>query len=540
MDGMTESTRTSHPPIGETVARGGVWEVASSVIPQLFTVVQSIFIARYLGPTGVGTIAFISLIVYSGSTLLTLGLPSALLRFTGRLIGEGRGKEAVVLYRWTMRVEAIVAALFFAGMATAAYLGAHPPAAWVFAGVVAAGGIVNSVSSAFLRGQLKWRQARIFGMTTYGVNVGFTILILVLGGGISAVFAIDAITVIVNVTGTEALARRSTRELEASPGLEPARSGRAERRRMVRFAGVSSINLFISLIVFQRTEVFFLAHYSTPTQVAIYSIPFSLVSALILVPHAIGNALAPAVATLWGAGHTDRIRTGFGRATRILLLILVVITSFALTVAPTAIRIVYGEEFAAAGQIMSILTVTVPFVPLGALSAALLVGIGRQWALTFIGLVAVVINLGLDWLLIPRYDAVGAAIANSTAQVLGSVPLFLYAVWIIGGVTLHFSKLIRGVVVAAVAALAGEVPLQTLPLVTGFVLGVAAFVGALLAAGLVLRPIAAADGVWMNETLGHWGNGLAGFVSRWFSAPIRVAPAEGAVATADPVSRSRR
>ena len=337
-------------------------------------------------------------------------------------------------------------------------------------------------------------------------------------------FAIDAVTVVINVVGTEAFARRSTHPLERLAGAEPPVSPQSERRKMIRFAGVSSLNLFITLIVFQRTEVFFLAHYSTTTQVAIYSIPFSIVSALILIPRAIGTMLTPAVATLWGAGQMDRIRTGFARANRIMLLLLIVITSFTLTVAPNAIQLVYGEEFAASGTIMSILTITVPFVPLAALSSGMLVGIGRQWVLTIVGLVAVVTNLGLDWLLIPRYAAVGAAIADSTAQVVGSIPLFLYAVWVIGGITYHVANLVRAVIVATLAALAAEVVLHTLPLAAGFVLGVVAFCAALLAAGVVLRPLAATDGAWMNETLGHWGKGFAGFVSRRFSSPIPAAP----------------
>jgi O-antigen/teichoic acid export membrane protein len=202
MSELAQPARTPHPPIGGAVARGGLWEIASTVIPQAFLVVQSIFIARYLGTTGVGTIALISLVAYSGSALLTLGLPSALLRFTGRLLGEGRGHEAVGLYRWAMLFESVVAALFFAGMAIAGLLGATPPVAWALAGVVAAGSIMNSVSSAFLRGQMRWRQARIFGMVTGGINVGLTILALALGGGITVVFAIDAVTVIINVAGT--------------------------------------------------------------------------------------------------------------------------------------------------------------------------------------------------------------------------------------------------------------------------------------------------------------------------------------------------
>src|SRR5439155_23205669 len=142
-----------------------------------------------------------------------------------------------------------------------------------------------------------------------------------------------------------------------------------------------SLNVFVTLIVYQRTEVFFLAHFSTDTQVALYSIPFSIVTALLLLPRAIAGAVAPAFATLWGAGEMERIRSGFSRSIRIVLLIVIVLTLMAVTLMPAAIRLFYGPAFTGAGPVVVILCATLPFVPLSVLSASLLLAIGRPGVL---------------------------------------------------------------------------------------------------------------------------------------------------------------
>src|SRR5262249_57073331 len=85
----------------------------------------------------------------------------------------------------------------------------------------------------------------------------------------------------------------------------------------LRFAAVSSITVFATFVVWRRTELFFLEKYTTNTQVALYSIPFSAVSALLLIPTGLTIAFSPAFATLFGAAQMDRLRSGYARAARL-------------------------------------------------------------------------------------------------------------------------------------------------------------------------------------------------------------------------------
>lgn len=478
-----------------------MWEIAGLALPQAYVVITSVFIARYLGPSGVGRVVLISYVQLTVGTLLTLGMPTALLRFTGRLVGAGKGAEVQVLARRVWVLEFVGAAVGLLVLLGAAASGASPRAAWVFAGITAATAIMHGVPSSLLRGLQHWRAARIMGITSGAVSVVLKVISLALGRGISILFAIDAALAIVTLLGTMVFAQRATRVLPA-----PVRHTDSFRP-LLKFAGIASINIIIGLVVYQRTEVFLLAHFSTDSEIAIYSIPFAMVSALLLLSQAVGSALAPAVATLWGAHQLDRIRSGFSRAIRLVLDLNIVITAFAVALGPVTIRLVYGADFAGAERVFRILVITLPAWPLAALSSAVLLGINRQWGLTFIGGIAAVANIGLAFALIPPYGAVGAAIANSLAQLIGSIPLFFYATRIIGHVELHPAALGRIVAAGTCAVAATLLVVHELPPATGLIAGSAVFVVTLLLASIALRPIAAEDGGWLVELAGLRAHG---------------------------------
>ena len=61
-------------------------------------------------------------------------------------------------------------------------------------------------------------------------------------------------------------------------------------------------------------------------------------------------------------------------------------------------------------------------------SEGVLYGLGRPRFIVIAGLVATVVDIGLAFLLIPKLDAVGAAIANGAAILVAGVPCLVLAV----------------------------------------------------------------------------------------------------------------
>lgn len=493
---------------GASVARGSLWETAGLVLPQIYVVIGSVFVARYLGPAGVGRLTLIAFVQVTVTTGLVLGLPVALTRYAGELVGKGNGGAVRVLARWAWKVEIFTALAAFLLMTGAGLLGADPQAAWLLAGVSAAGAVMHAVPSSFLRGLQRWREARIVGVATGGLALGIKIVALMQGGGIVALFAIDVVITAANLLGTVLLARRAIRT------LPPADGDTQVIPEVVRFAALASVGILITLVVYQRTEVFFLARYSTDSEIAIYSIPFSIVSAMLLLPRAIAYVLAPAVANLWGAGEMERIRSSFSRATRLVVLLNLLLTGVAAALLPAAIRLVYGSAFASAGRVLVILVATLPFVPLTALGSSFLLGIGRQWGLTIVGGVAALTNIGLDFALIPRHGAIGAAVANSIAQLVGSIPLIIYASRVLGGLVLHVGALLRGIGTVLAAIITTTLVIHVLPLGVALPIGSVVFVMTLVVVGIVARPLAVEDAVWVEAIAGTRLHGLIGAASR--------------------------
>jgi hypothetical protein len=145
------------------------------------------------------------------------------------------------------------------------------------------------------------------GITSGAVSVLLKVIALVLGRGISILFAIDAALAIVTLLGTMIFAQRATRALPAPVGHTDS------FRPLLKFAGIASINIIIGLVVYQRTEVFLLAHFSTDSEIAILLVPLRCQCA----PAAVagrGLGARAAVATLWGAHQLEkRIRSDFAR-----------------------------------------------------------------------------------------------------------------------------------------------------------------------------------------------------------------------------------
>ena len=68
-----------------------------------------------------------------------------------------------------------------------------------------------------------------------------------------------------------------------------------------------------------------------------------------------------------------------------------------------------------------ILLVSAPLVVVGNLAGVVLAATERLLFATIVGSITQRLNLALSFALIPRYDSVGAAIANATAQFVSAI-----------------------------------------------------------------------------------------------------------------------
>ena len=78
---------------GTSVTRGGIWNAAANLTPQLCTLAISVAGARFLGPSGLGRQSFIAFVVATSLNLFAFGIPVALMRTVGPPVQENESDD---------------------------------------------------------------------------------------------------------------------------------------------------------------------------------------------------------------------------------------------------------------------------------------------------------------------------------------------------------------------------------------------------------------------------------------------------------------
>jgi len=503
---------------GAAVLRGGAWYATSQYVPQLYSLALSVIAARFLGPEGMGRQSFIAFAALSMTTLLTAPLYVALMRYVGETMGRGRPEAARGLLRWAWGIEAVFASLAAGLFAVLAVLGADPQAAWVLAGFFSALTVMHAVPSAVLVGLQRFREASIAGLFTGAIGIGATTAVLAAGGGITGMFAVEVVLAAVNLAWTGMLAVRRLDVVApravASPEL---------RHQVTRYALVTALGVFLEVIVSRRSELFFLNRFSTDSEMALYSISFAAMAALVQIPRSFAGSVSPAFATLYGAGAHDRIRRGYERGLRLLLIGGLPVLALSLVTGPRLLRLVYGEEYSGTGPVLLVLLIAFPIIPITSLSNGLLIGFGKLRVPLVANVAAAVVDVGLAIALIPSLEAVGAAIANVGALVVFGVVQIVAAIRLTAPVELRPAALLRSVAAVGAAGLAGWAVIDSVPGVGGLFAAGAVVVSVYALLAVALRILPSDDAAWLDRAAGSHLGGAVGRACRLCAARPREA-----------------
>ena len=505
---------------GHGVLVGSLWNSVSQVLPQAYVLIISVAAARYLGPSGMGQQSFIAFVEIAAIELASGGMKESVTRYVGETLGRGRPEQVRALVGWGARVQLVGALAGGGALVGVGLAGADPRAAWILAGLAGAMAIGQTVQHSTLAGAQRWRDASVAGLVAGTLSAPAMVAVLAAGGGITGMFAVEAAAIGVGLAGTAAFARRYVSTL---PRAE--KPDAALRQAATRFAAFATFGVLVHFIIWKRSEFFFLKAYSNDSQIAFYSIAFAAVSGLSLLPDAMSNSLSPAFATLHGAEVRDRIRTGYWRAQRLVLLLTLPLTAGLVALGPELVKLVYGHRYADTGPILWVLAGSFPLIPLRGVANSFLVGTRRlRFILTTDGLGGAV-TIGLNLLLVPRFDAIGAALANTVGQLAVIVPYLVYSGRALRPLDLPLRAILSPLAAAAVGGLfaAGLVEaVGGLPgLLAGGLVGLIAF----CSASAAWRPLSASDATWLEELVRQrLGRGAAVAV-RLFGRPEAAPPA---------------
>jgi O-antigen/teichoic acid export membrane protein len=475
------------------------------VLPQAYTLATSVVAARVLGAAGLGSLTFIIFVEVTIVTVLTASLPASV----SRHVAEARGSDhlgGVIGLRNAARKYAVAAAAAgTAALVLVALLGGSPAAGWLFAAVTCGASILQTIPSAVLIGLQRWRQATVVGLATGFVALIAKIALLETGHGVVGMLAVDAATTTTNLIVMTFLVRKALSTLTPDRSAARDLTNRARRYALGAAAGV-----ILTYVVWGRSEVFFLQRFSPESQIPLYSLAFSGVYMLSFVPISVATAASQAFATFSGAaGATERIRSAYGRTLRLMLLLSIPTTLATAAIGPAAFRLVYGEQYAGTKPVLLIMVATFPLVSVSFVSTAVVGGgFARARPQVLAAAAGSIVDLTLALILIPPFAAIGASIANGTAQSITSVMLVVAARRALGPVDWGSSTIIRVVAAAVTAALLALVPILAWPEGIAVPVAIVVFVAAFLSVGSVIRLVSPGDAAWGAALAGRRARGV--------------------------------
>jgi O-antigen/teichoic acid export membrane protein len=154
-----------------------------------------------------------------------------------------------------------------------------------------------------------------------------------------------------------------------------------------------------------------------------YTAALGLVMRLLMIPYGVGDALYPAVAAGFRDHRAEVVTTV--RRCILNLALLTVPAAVALTfLAPTILRLLYGEEYVGATDALRLIGWLLPLMGVNYVMRECLSAIHRQDVVVRLTLVSCVLLVGLYAALIPLFGIVGAALAGVLRE---AVMLLLWA-----------------------------------------------------------------------------------------------------------------
>lgn len=358
--------------------------------------------------------------------LARAGIPGTVRRYAAEFDGRGEAHAIGIVAGQGIRnvtLTGLVAALVLAALAaplSAFFRNPSLQSHLLLGSVVLLPMLPLSVLRALLEGLQQYRYLIRVSLFTSPIWLAACGIALYSGAGITGVLVATLVTELVNLA---ALAYKANRDLKISwRGSLPEEI----RSRLQRYNLALAALILLDVIVWQRSELLFLGRLSNAAQVSFYAVPFALTERVAdLIPGAVLGVLLPGFAYAQASPDPTKAAAVFTEALRYLALLTLPITIFGIVLAPFIIHLLYGDGFSGATVVLQILLVAIIFGVVGQASRSALLGMESQGRLLKTGAAAAALSIALDLVLIPRFGAIGAAIANTTVQGSWALAIFI-------------------------------------------------------------------------------------------------------------------
>lgn len=387
------------------VVKNAGWLICGKAANKLLAFVVGIFAARYLGPSNYGLITYAAAYATFFASLCTLGINSVIVKnFVDHPQQEGETIGTTLVLR---AISSLLSALTIIGIVSIVDRGERLTVIVVALYSVGLVFQVFDTLNYWFQSRLQSKYSAIAELISYAVMSVYKIVLLVLGKSVEWFAVASALdyTVLAVLLLAAYFKNGGTRfRCSISKAKELLKSSN----------GFIAAGLMVS--IYACTDKLMLKQMLGPDAVGHYALAVSVSVAWAFVLSAIIDSLYPEIVQSF---QTDRLR--YERKNRQLYAIVFYVSLFVSAliclVARPFVAIIYGETYLPAVAPLRIVVWYTAFSYLGVARNAWMVCENQQRYLKYLYVSAALINVILNWLLIPSFGASGAAAASLITQV---------------------------------------------------------------------------------------------------------------------------
>ena len=411
--------------------RGGISGLLVRAGSILAGLAASVTLARLLGTENYGVYAFVFSLITLLGLPVKMGLPTLILRETAWADQATDGALMRGIWRWSDLTLALMASFVLAS--TGLYL-------WLVSGIETprTAALLWALPLVPLIGYAEARGAAIRGLRRVALGTGpdkigrplllagaVAVFTWALGSPLSAakVYAIHSGVAVV----TLALAFVILLHVQPRhPGAEtPRTTPRVWIKAILPLSAIAGLQ-----VISHNTDILMLGVLASDSEVGLYRVALSGANIALFGLTTVNLVLQPYFARAWAAGNHLQLQRLASMGARVSIAAALPVLVLFWLGGTWLLTLVFGDAYIGAFWAMILLCVGQSVSALFGSTGNLLTMASREWVVLS-GLVAsTLINVGLNWLLIPRYGIEGAAIATGVSIAAWNIGLWS-ATWVL-------------------------------------------------------------------------------------------------------------
>ncbi len=395
--------------------RNAGWLIGGKVAQMILSLFVGVLSARYLGPSNYGLISYGSALIAFFMSLCTLGINSVIVKeFFDHPDEQGKALGSAIFFR--------IISSFCSAILVIAVSFIIDYGQWETITVVA----LCSISLIFhsfdtinywFQSQYKSKVTAIAGFIAYAVTAIYKIILLILGKSVFwFAFATSVDYIVLGIVLLIAYKKNNGQKFGVS----------IKKGKEILSNSYHYILSGIMVSIYGHTDKLMLKQMLNEAEVGYYAIATAVCAMWTFVLTAIIDSMYPTIIKAFKSDEKifeKRNRQLYAIVFYVSMFVSVCFTLFGSLV----IKILYGDEFMPAVLPLQIVSWYTAFSYLGVARSAWMVCNNKQKHLKFMYIPAIIINVILNFSLIPILGAAGAALASLVTQIFTSIilPLFI-------------------------------------------------------------------------------------------------------------------